>query len=83
MDPLAVVGMVRNLKDGKVEIVCKGPDVGLLYETIQDWDEKRTFEIRGHSKEDHYDPEPTLMICLKWFWLCEAQDTDSCSHPRH
>jgi acylphosphatase len=58
-DPLAVVGMVRNLKDGRVEIVCKGPDVGLLYETIHDWDEKRTFEIRGHTKEDHYDPEPT------------------------
>lgn len=25
--------------------------VGLLY----DWDEKRTFEIRGHDKEDHYE----------------------------
>jgi acylphosphatase len=58
-NPLEVVGMVRNLKDGRVEIVCKGPDVGLLYETIDDWYEKRTFEIRGHHKEELYDPEPT------------------------
>jgi acylphosphatase len=58
-DPLDVVGMVRNLKDGRVEVICKGNNVGLLYQSIRDWDDSKKFEIKRHNMKPHYDPEAT------------------------
>lgn len=56
-DPLDIVGIVRNLKDGRVEVICRGSSVGLLYETIGNWEESKKFEIMRCSRLPYYDPE--------------------------
>jgi len=55
--PLDVKGRVRNLKDGKVEIICMGSEVELLYETLVKWCQDHLFGIKKVTKEEVHDPE--------------------------
>ena len=51
---LDVNGRVRNLKDGRVEIICIGRDVNPLHKTLEEWN-----EIKHTVKEELYDPRAT------------------------
>lgn len=56
-NPLDIVGLVRNLSDGRVEVICRGKDVELLYQTIENWKESNRFEVKRHSRKPHYEPD--------------------------
>lgn len=60
-ESLDIKGKVRNLKNGKVEVICFGKDVQRLYNQIAKWKEKPETEAGIDCKDcrllDYYDDE--------------------------
>jgi acylphosphatase len=54
---LEIKGRVRNLKDGKVEIIYKGNDIAFLYNQISEWKKDQKFGIKDIKRNDHFDPD--------------------------
>jgi hypothetical protein len=48
---------VRNLKDGTVEVICKGQEVNLLLNQLLQWKEKKKFGFKGVKNFDHHHPD--------------------------
>ncbi|GEM_PF-3159842 len=66
--PMNLKGRVKNLKDGRVEIICFGPDVDKLFEVL----EKRKAEsakdqlfIKRCERSEFFDPDITTMTDFK------------------
>jgi acylphosphatase len=73
---LDIKGRVRNLKDGRVEILCFGKDVDSLYETIMEWKTDGSGDeifIKNCTKHEYYDSD----ICSLIGFQTERSDDQS------
>jgi len=54
---LNLVGRVRNLKDGRVEILCKGPDAQKLEDKLRILNDRNVFLIKDIKRHRYDEPE--------------------------